>query len=168
MNASDDEIGRLLRLKHYEQPPPGYFENFRHEFWRRQHQRERLVRQSLWRVCVERAEGLALRFNMHPLASATVAVVVASAAVISIRSYQPPDTAQLAVQASPVPSTPSNTEKELDFAPPVFVPKFDLQPMLLPRSRNVPMLPVDSLRPGQFLFSKFEWESLEDQSLLEK
>jgi len=32
----DNEIGRLLRLKKYEQPPPGYFENFLHEFHRRQ------------------------------------------------------------------------------------------------------------------------------------
>ncbi len=39
--CGDDEIRRLLRLKRYEQPPPGYFENFLHEFRRRQ--RERLV-----------------------------------------------------------------------------------------------------------------------------
>ena len=32
----NNEIGRLLRLKRYEQPPPGYFENFLHEFHRRQ------------------------------------------------------------------------------------------------------------------------------------
>jgi len=28
----DDHIAHLLRLKRYEQPPPGYFENFLHEF----------------------------------------------------------------------------------------------------------------------------------------
>jgi hypothetical protein len=32
---NDNEIARLLRLKRYEQPPPGYFENFLHEFHRR-------------------------------------------------------------------------------------------------------------------------------------
>jgi hypothetical protein len=32
----NDEIARLLRLKRYEQPPPAYFENFLHEFRRRQ------------------------------------------------------------------------------------------------------------------------------------
>jgi len=33
--CGDDEIGTLLRLKRYEQPPPGYFENFLREFRRR-------------------------------------------------------------------------------------------------------------------------------------
>src|SRR5213076_1122485 len=52
----DNEIARLLRLKRYEQPPPGYFENFLHEFHRRQ--RDEMVRQPLWRICLERAHGL--------------------------------------------------------------------------------------------------------------
>jgi hypothetical protein len=39
----NDEIARLLRLKRYEQPPPAYFENFLHEFRRRQ--RDQLLRQ---------------------------------------------------------------------------------------------------------------------------
>jgi hypothetical protein len=35
-NFDENEIGKLLRLKRFEQPPPGYFENFLHEFHRRQ------------------------------------------------------------------------------------------------------------------------------------
>ena len=54
----DDHIAWLLRLKRYEQPPPGYLENFLHEFRRRQ--RDELVRQPLWRICFERAEAFAL------------------------------------------------------------------------------------------------------------
>ena len=49
----NDEIARLLRLKRYEQPPPAYFENFLHEFRRRQ--RDQLFRQPLWRICFARA-----------------------------------------------------------------------------------------------------------------
>ena len=60
MDEFDDrEIARLLRLKRYEQPPPGYFENFLHEFHRRQ--RDELLRQPLWRICLERAHTFMLR-----------------------------------------------------------------------------------------------------------
>ena len=49
----DDKIARLLRLKRYEQPPPSYFENFLHEF-RRRRQRDELLREPLWSMCVDR------------------------------------------------------------------------------------------------------------------
>ena len=140
----DDEIRRLLRLKRYEQPPPDYFENFLYEFRRRQRQRDELLRQPIWRICLRRAEGFALRFNARSLAAASVTVLVACVAVISITIYQQPDTTQLAVQGSPIPSTPSNTENELDVAPPVFNPTFHMQPTLFPGSRDVPVLPIDS------------------------
>jgi hypothetical protein len=42
----NDEIARLLRLKRYEQPPPAYFENFLHEFRRRQ--RDELLSSTRW------------------------------------------------------------------------------------------------------------------------
>jgi hypothetical protein len=45
MDPRGDEIGRLLRLKRYEQPPPGYFENFLREFRRRQ--RDESLRRSI-------------------------------------------------------------------------------------------------------------------------
>ena len=55
----DNEIGKLLRLKRFEQPPPAYFENFLHEFHRRQ--RDELLRQPLWRVGLERAQNFMFR-----------------------------------------------------------------------------------------------------------
>jgi hypothetical protein len=166
----NDHIARLLRLKRYERPPPGYFENFLHEFRRRQ--RDELFRQPLWRTCVERVEGFALRINIRSLAPAGIAVLIASAAVFSIRLYQQPDTTQLAVQGSPVPSTPSNAERELDFRPPVFIPTFDTQPAVLrPNSRDIrmlPVLPADRLRSDEFVPLNLEWESLDDQSPRER
>ena len=61
-----------------------------------------------------------------------------------------------------MPSTPADTDKEFEVAPPVFMPSFDMQPGLLPTSRNVPVLPADSLRSDQFVPLKLEWESLDD------
>jgi hypothetical protein len=163
----NDEIARLLRLKRYEQPPSAYFENFLHEFRRRQ--RDELLRQPPWRNCFERAQGFAVQCNVRSLASyaAGIAAVVACAAVISITVYQQPDTTQFAVQSSPVPTRSPNTEKQ-DFALPVLIPTFNTNPTFLPKSRDIPLLPADLLRSDEFVPLKLEWESLDDQPLPEK
>jgi hypothetical protein len=148
----DDDIAQLLRLKRCEQPPASYYENFLSEFRRRQ--RDELLRQPVWRICFERAHGFTLRHNVRPY-PAGVAVVVACAAVISIRIYQQPEPAQVAVESSPVPTRSPNTEKELDFAPPVLIPTF-------PASRDIPLLPADLLRSDQFVPLNLERESLDD------
>jgi|SRR5262245_26797344 hypothetical protein len=119
MNEFDDnEIARLLRLKRYEQPPPGYFENFLHEFHRRQ--RDEMLRQPLWRICLERAHGFMLRLDARSLASYPVALaaVVVCAAVISLKVYQQPETARVAFQSPPVLSAPVSSEGELTLASP--------------------------------------------------
>ena len=119
-------------------------------------------------VCCERAHGFALRHNVRPY-PAGIAAVAACAAVILITIYQQPDTTQVAVQSSPVPTRSPNTEKELDFAPPVLIPAFDTQPAVLPaNSRAIRMrrvLPVDPLRSDEFVPLKLEWQSLDDQPL---
>jgi hypothetical protein len=168
--SGDDKIAQLLRLKRYERPPPGYFENFLDEFHRRQRQRDELFHQPLWRICFERAKGLALLLNIRSLAPAGLGVMVACAAVFSIRLYQETDTTQLAVQGSPVPSTPANAGKKLDLAPPALNSPFDMRPTLRSRTRGIPVLPAD-LPANSFRYDKFvpldlEWESLQDQSLL--
>jgi hypothetical protein len=162
----NDEIVRLLRLKRYQQPPASYYENFLSEFRRRQ--RDELLRQPVWRICFERAHGFALRHNVRPY-PAGVAVVVACAAVISITIYQQPEHVQVAVESSPVPSTPpANAEREFNLAPPALARTFNAEPIRLPRSRDIPLLPADLLRSDQFVSLKLEWESLDDQPLLEK
>jgi hypothetical protein len=165
----NDEIARLVRLKRYEQPPPAYFENFLHEFRRRQ--RDELLRQPPWRICFERAQGFAVQCNLRSLASyaAGIAAAVACAAVISITIYQQPDTTQFAVESSPVPSTPpANAEREFNLAPPAVARTFNAEPILLPRTRDIPLLPADLLRSDQFVPLKLEWESLDDHSFLER
>src|SRR5438876_982124 len=126
---NDKEIAKLLRLKRYEQPPPGYFENFLHEFHRRQ--RDELLRQPLWRICLDRAQDLMLRLNVRSLASypAAAAAVLVCAAVISLKIYQQPETTQVALQSSPALSTSTHTEGEWTLASPVAGRIFRMQPL---------------------------------------
>src|SRR5436309_3392588 len=133
----DDKIGRLLRLKRYEQPPPGYFENFLHEF-RRRRRRDELLREPLWSVCVDRMRDFVFRDNVRTLAGYSAGVVTAMACVvlIAITVFQKPYATQLAVQASLVP--PSIMERGFDFAPSVFAPTFDIRPILVPGTRHAP------------------------------
>jgi len=95
---NDNEIAKLLRLKRYEQPPPGYFENFLHEFHRRQ--RDELLREPVWRICLDRAHDFMARLNLPALTSypAAVTAVLVCAAVISLKLYQTPAPAGLAAQ----------------------------------------------------------------------
>jgi hypothetical protein len=118
---NDNEIARLLRLKRYEQPPPGYFGDFLHEFHRRQ--RDEMLRQPLWRICLERAHGLMLRLDARSLASypAAVTAVLLCAAVISLKIYQQPEAVRVALQSPPVLSVPANAEEELTLASPGIV-----------------------------------------------
>src|SRR3954465_7220322 len=87
---NDNEIARLLRLKRCEQPPPGYFENFLHEFHRRQ--RDELLREPIWRIAMQRAQDFMLRLNVPALTSypAAAAAMLVCAAVISFKVYQSP------------------------------------------------------------------------------
>src|SRR5438477_4085009 len=116
---NDNEITKLLRLKRYEQPPAGYFENFIHEFHRRQ--RDELLRQPLWRICVDRARDFVFSFNLSTLTSypAAVTAVLVCAAVISLRIYQTPQPAAVAVKDRQVLAVPANVDDEWTLASPV-------------------------------------------------
>jgi hypothetical protein len=116
---NDTEIARLLRLKRYEQPPPGYFENFLHEFHRRQ--RDELLRQPLWRICLERAHNFMLQLDMRSLASypTAVAAMLVCAAIFSLKVYQQPETARVATQSPLTLSVPVNAQQEWNLASPV-------------------------------------------------
>jgi hypothetical protein len=127
---NDNEIARLLRLKRYEQPPPGYFENFLHEFHRRQ--RDELLRQPLWRICLERAQNFMSQLDIRSLASypTAVAAVLVCTAIFSLKLYQQPETARVATQSPLTLSMPLNAEEEWNLAsPPVAAQIFRTQPV---------------------------------------
>src|SRR5438270_2424020 len=116
---NENEITKLLRLKRYEQPPPGYFENFLHEFHRRQ--RNELLREPLWRICLDRVRNFFLQFNLSTLTSypAAVTAVLLCAGVASIRIAQLPPSAAVATQNRQVLTVPASTEDEWTLASPV-------------------------------------------------
>jgi len=63
---NEEQIGKLLRLKKYEMPPPAYFDNFLHEFHRRQ--RDELLREPVWRIALKRAQDFLFRLNIPGVA----------------------------------------------------------------------------------------------------
>ena len=87
---NENDIGTLLRLKRHEQPPPVYFENFLHEFHRRQ--RAELLREPLWRIGLRRAQDFMLQLKVPSLTSypAAAAAVLVVAAVLSLKVAQTP------------------------------------------------------------------------------
>src|SRR4029077_20882290 len=126
----DKELSTLLRLKRYEQPPPEYFENFLHEFHRRQ--RDELLRQPLWRICLDRAHDFMLRLNVPALGSYPAAVTAAlvCAAVISLKVYQTPEPVRISAHAGPTLTAPASANSpELTLASPVATRVFNTQPL---------------------------------------
>ena len=97
----DQDIATLLRLKRYEQPPPGYFDNFLHEFHRRQ--RAELLKQPLWRIALQRAQDFMFQLNVSTLTSypAAATAVVVCAAVLTLKVYQTPDAGTTNLAAAP-------------------------------------------------------------------
>jgi hypothetical protein len=127
----ENEIGKLLRLKKYEQPPPGYFEDFLHEFHRRQ--RAELLRQPVWRVWMQRAQEFMLQLNVPALSGtrAMAAAVVVCAAVLTLNVMKTPDVdfetmavTKVAVQQTP--ALPASASTTWSLSVPVQAPGLDV------------------------------------------
>ena len=60
---NEKQLQALLRLKRYEQPPPGYFDNLLSNIHQRQ--REEMLRRPAWRLAIERVKTFfeSMRFD---------------------------------------------------------------------------------------------------------
>ena len=80
---SHEPMHKIIKLKRYEQPPEGYYEDFLREFHRRQ--RAELLKPSLSALIMERLSGLIpeLRVPAMAFAGAAAVAVIASVATVS-------------------------------------------------------------------------------------
>lgn len=78
--GEETDISKLLRLKRYEQPPPGYFDDFLHEFRRRQ--RAELLKQPMWQTLWERLMAVAPTFRVPQMAYAAIVAAAIAASVM--------------------------------------------------------------------------------------
>ena len=74
---------KIIKLKRYEQPPDGYYEDFLREFHRRQ--RAELLKPSISTLIMERLSGLIPELRVPALAFAGAAVVALIASIAIIR-----------------------------------------------------------------------------------
>ncbi len=79
---TDEQLTALLRLKRFEQPPEGYFDELLRDVHRRQ--REELLRRPLWQIAWDRWQTFFGEHSMGPLsyAGAMAAVVIAGLTAI--------------------------------------------------------------------------------------
>ena len=78
MPLDEQTLSKLLRLKRFEQPPPGYFDDFLREFQTRQ--RMELIRRPAWSILRDRLEA----FWFHYFTPARFAYASASLAVLCV------------------------------------------------------------------------------------
>jgi hypothetical protein len=76
---TEEQLRALLRLKRYEQPPPGYFDQLLRDVHRRQ--RSELLRRPLWKIALERMQTF---FGEHSMSSASYAGAMATLLIFGV------------------------------------------------------------------------------------
>ena len=105
--ADEKQIQALLRLKRFEQPPPGYFEDFLANFQRRQ--RSELLREPAWKIAFDRVAAFFSESSgpVYRYAAGTLCVLAAGVTLLNL-SQEPAGTSLHASTAVNVSATPSS------------------------------------------------------------
>ena len=99
MSLDDQKLSQLLRLKRFEQPRPGYFEDFLSEFQARQ--RMELLRRPAWRIAFDRLEAFWFHYFTLPrfaYATASLAVLCVAGALTSNMLQHPGSSVRTSAQ----------------------------------------------------------------------
>lgn len=118
---TEESMHRLIRLKRFEQPPKGYYENFLAEFHR--HQRAELLKPSLKTLLMEKLSDFVSEFRV-PTMAYVGATAVAVVAAVGILTFTPPSPSSALQSSYAVSYNPSFTSQ-----PPVTIQK--MQPVSL-------------------------------------
>ena len=94
MSEENEEIQKLLRLKRYERPPEGYYQDFLSEFQSRQ--RSELLKRSAHGLFFERLATYFSQFSRPQLAGAAAAACAAVIAAVMMFSGQDPADPEIA------------------------------------------------------------------------
>jgi hypothetical protein len=77
--TEEQKLSALLRLKRYEQPPPGYYDKLLQDIHRRQ--RAELLHRPLWKIAIERVQTL---FGQHSMGGLSYAGAISAMVVVGI------------------------------------------------------------------------------------
>jgi hypothetical protein len=132
----DMNISKLLRLKRYEQPPPGYYDDFMREFHRRQ--RAEMMQRPSWGAAWERLTSYVASFHVPQFAYASIVAMAIGASIVILipKQTEAPALAQ---------SSASNPSFSLTSARPVTIS--DTLPVSAPADGSLPPHYVLQSRP---------------------
>lgn len=158
MSDPEINISALLRLKRYEQPPPGYFDRLLQDIHHRQ--RAELLRRPLWKIALDRVQTY---FSEHSMggfsyAGAMAAVLVVGVAGIGLMTPSvESDGSSDARIASAKPTAPAGSllslrpqTVSLDARRPVAPPRAPVESTLRPPRYVIDARPVSYDPPSSF------------------